>query len=183
MKYIKYQILIENDYGTPENPDIRQEIRKAKIPYSKANEEVARAEAYNGEYQIIDIPDTRPLHEIKSECIAQSKTDLQRYLETHPVLWTDGKYYSITSEKQQWLTSKLFSAMMAKQSGQPYTLTWNDTEEVCTEWDLDELWKLARVIEERVTKLVTYQQTKEVEIRKCETKEELELIEINYDNV
>lgn len=123
------------------------------------------------------------LHEIKSERIAQSKADLQSYLETHPVLWTDGKYYSITSEKQQWLTSKLFSATMAKQSGQEYSLTWNDTEEVCTAWDLDELWKLARYIEKRVTDLVTYQQTQEVSMRNADTQESLDAIVVDYDSV
>lgn len=125
----------------------------------------------------------KTLDEEKAERIAQSKTDLAAYLEAHPLQWTDGKYYSITSEKQQWLTSKLFSASSAERAGKPYDLTWNDTGDVCTEWELTDLWELAYAIDARVTALVTYQQTKEKAMRDAETKEALDAIEVNYDEV
>ena len=121
--------------------------------------------------------------EAKAERIAQSKTDLASYLESHPLQWTDGKYYSITSEKQQWLTSKLFSASAAKAAGEDYPLTWNDTEEVCTAWTYENLWALARAIDTRVTALVTYQQTQEVAMRNAATQEELDAIVVDYDTV
>lgn len=119
----------------------------------------------------------------KTRRIQQSKTDLAAYLESHPIQWEDGKFYSITAEKQQWLTSKLFSAAAAKAAGEEYPLTWNDTEEVCTAWTYENLWALARKIDARVTALVTYQQTKEVEIRNAQTQEELDAIEVDYDEV
>lgn len=119
----------------------------------------------------------------KNRRIQQSKTDLAAYLESHPIQWDDGKFYSITAEKQQWLTSKLFSASAAKAAGEEYPLTWNDTEEVCTAWTYENLWALARKIDARVTALVTYQQTKEVEIRNAQTQEELDAIVVDYDTV
>ena len=125
-------------------------------------------------------PDIEP---IKQQKIAQSKTDLAAYLESHPLQWTDGEYYSITAEKQAQLTSKVMAATMAQTISQPYTLTWNSTGEVCKEWELTELSALAFAIDARVTALVTYQQTQEVAMRNAQTLEELEAIVVDYDSV
>lgn len=183
MKIIKYRIMTEVNYGTQEQPDIRPIFTDASVPYSEANMEFARAEAYNGEVAVEDLMDNRPLEEVKAQRIAQSKADLAAYLAAHPIQWTDGKYYAITSEKQQWLTSKLFAATAAKTAGQPYNLTWNDTQEVCTPWELDALWQLAYAIDARVTALVTYQQTQEKALREAESLEALAAIEVDYDTV
>lgn len=126
-------------------------------------------------------PDT--LSENKSARIQQSKDNLDVYLETHPMLWTDGQYYSITQEKQNQLTSKIMAATMAQTLSQPYTLTWNSTGEVCKEWTLIDLSALAFAIDQRVTSLVTYQQTQEVAMRNAETQEELDAIVVDYDTV
>ena len=123
------------------------------------------------------------LEGIKASRIAKSKTDLQTYLANNPLQWTDGKYYTITAEKQQQLTSKLLSATFAKQTGTEYDLKWNDTEQVCVSWTLENLTALAFAIDARVTALVTYQQEKERQIRDAETLETLESIVVNYDEV
>ncbi len=119
----------------------------------------------------------------KSERIQQSKADLSGYLSSSPLLWTDGDYYAITAEKQAQLTSKLMAATMARQLGQPYTLTWNSSGEVCKAWTVEELSALAFAIDKRVTALVTYQQTQEVAMREAATKAELDAIVVNYDTV
>lgn len=123
------------------------------------------------------------LEQLKQKKIYQSKIELEKYLQNNPLKWIDGKFYSITSEKQQWLTSKLFAATVAKQNNQGYTLTWNDSGDICKEWELEDLWNLAFAIDERVTKLVTYQQQKEIEINNCQTQEELDSIIIDYDSI
>lgn len=123
------------------------------------------------------------LEPLKENRIVQSKTELQIYLAEHPLQWTDGKYYTITAEKQQQLTSKLLSATFAQQAQQPYNLTWNDTEQICEPWTLENLTALAFAIDARVTALVTYQQEKERLIRDAETLETLESIVVNYDEV
>ena len=131
-------------------------------------------------------PKERPtpnIEPIKQQKIAQSKIDLAAYLETHPLQWSDGEYYSITSEKQAQLTSKIMAATMAQTMSQPYTLTWNSTGEVCKEWTLQDLSALAFAIDARVTSLVTYQQTQEVAMRNVQTLEELEAIVVDYDSV
>ena len=129
----------------------------------------------------VEQPD--PLDAIKEQRITQSKTDLAAYLESHPLLWMDGQYYSITAEKQAQLTSKIMAATMAQTLSQPYTLTWNSTGEVCKEWTLVDLSALAFAIDSRVTALVSYQQTQEVAIRNATTQEELDGIVVDYDTV
>ena len=126
-------------------------------------------------------PDT--LSENKAARIQQSKTDLANYLAAHPLHWTDGQYYNITAEKQAQLTSKIMAATMAQTLSQPYTLTWNSTGEICTEWTLSDLSALAFAIDQRVTALVSYQQEREVAMRNAQTQEELDSIEVDYDSV
>lgn len=126
---------------------------------------------------------TPPLESQKTSRIAQSKADLATYLESHPLLWTDGEYYSITAEKQRQLTSKLMAATMAQTLSVPYDLTWNSTGEMCKAWTLQDLSALAFAIDSRVTALVTYQQTQEVAMRAAQTQEELDAVEVNYDSV
>lgn len=128
-------------------------------------------------------PGTDELEIAKTERIKQSKDDLASYLESHPLQWTDGEYYSITQEKQNQLTSKIMAATMAQTLSADYTLTWNSTGEVCKEWTLSDLSALAFAIDKRVTSLVTYQQTQEVAMRNAITQEELNAIVVNYDSV
>ena len=54
MKIIKYQLCTEINHGTEEQPDIRQVFSAVTLGWSEANEEIAKAEAYNGEYTIED---------------------------------------------------------------------------------------------------------------------------------
>lgn len=115
--------------------------------------------------------------------IQQSNDDLEDYLLAHPIQWTDGEYYAITQKKQNQLTSKISVAQAKAQLGVPYELKWNTTGEVCVEWELADLMALAFAIDERVTKLVEYQQKKEIEIKNAATIEELNAIEVDYDTV
>lgn len=55
MKIIKYQFLsCEVNHGTEENPDMEQIFLEKSMGYSEANEEIAKREAYNGEYTVED---------------------------------------------------------------------------------------------------------------------------------
>lgn len=128
-------------------------------------------------------PEPNYLQDNKNERIKQSKEDLSSYLENNPLQWTDGLYYNITFEKQQQLTSKIMAATLALQTQKEYDLTWNSTGDICKEWTLEELTNLAFAIDSRVTKLVSYQQEKEIEIQNCETQQQLDAIVIDYSEV
>ena len=139
-------------------------------------------EAYNAWKKSLP-PETDPLMLAKEERVAQSKSDLKTYLLENPLQWTDGQYYAITAEKQNQLTSKLMAATVAQQMSTEYHLTWNSTGDVCTEWNLSDLYALAFAIDKRVTGLVTYQQAKEIEINNANSIEELNTIIVDYSSV
>ena len=54
MKVLKYRLCTEVNHGTEEQPDIQQIFSEVTMGWSEANEEIAKREAYNGEYEIID---------------------------------------------------------------------------------------------------------------------------------
>ena len=64
MKIIKYQIVTEENRGTEEAPQIEKVVTEMMISWSISNEELAKREAYNGEYTIEDDgepePETKP---------------------------------------------------------------------------------------------------------------------------
>ena len=54
-KMIYYKFLsAEINHGTEEEPNIEQIILDKALPYSEANEAIAKREAHNGEYSIED---------------------------------------------------------------------------------------------------------------------------------
>lgn len=54
MKIIKYQLCTEVNHGTEDKPDIQQVFSSVALGWSEANETIAKAEAYNGEYTVED---------------------------------------------------------------------------------------------------------------------------------
>lgn len=60
MKIIKYQFCTEVNHGTEDKPDIQQVFSAVTLGWSEANEKIAKAEAYNGEYTIEDDGEPEP---------------------------------------------------------------------------------------------------------------------------
>lgn len=56
MKYIAYKIKGYTSVYDPETEEVKETLilSKVEMPWSEANEEIAKAEAYNGEYTIED---------------------------------------------------------------------------------------------------------------------------------
>jgi hypothetical protein len=64
MKRIKYKFLsAEINHGTEEKPEIKQIFIDKSMTWSEANEEIVKAEAYNGEYEIYDDGQPEPIAE------------------------------------------------------------------------------------------------------------------------
>lgn len=123
------------------------------------------------------------LETMKEKRIKLSKDNLAKYLEENPLLskvrHEEGRYYNVTMEKQSLLLSNISTYQMSSQLGIPCPLTWNDTGEECELWTIEQLIQLSMEIRNYVSPLVSLQQYMEVNIKKCETNEEL--ININVD--
>nr|DAH62334.1 MAG TPA: ChiA1-BD-binding domain protein [Caudoviricetes sp.] len=61
MKKLKYQLCTEINRGTEDDPQIEQMLSDVTLDWSAANEELAKLEAYNGEYEIIDDGEPEPV--------------------------------------------------------------------------------------------------------------------------
>ena len=124
-------------------------------------------------------PDT--LSPLKMAKIEESKTKLAEWLANNPLLYSDGKYYSVTEEKQSLLNSNIASYERAKALGIDYPLKWNSTGEECVEWSYTDLVALSLTIAAYVAPKVSKQQSIEISIKSCENTEDLDKIVISYD--
>lgn len=61
MKIIKYQLCTEVNHGTEDEPNIKQVLSAVTLGWSAANEAIAKAEAYNGEYTTEDDGEPEPV--------------------------------------------------------------------------------------------------------------------------
>lgn len=168
--------------------------------------EIVQLDDYEDTTRVVSIK--TPLDVLKVNQIKLSKKNLAKYLEEHPLLSTckykEGKYYNITEEKQNQLTSTLASYMsdilpqlvigmstaqvtitsmeqfLLTLDNLPQTITWNDTGGICETYSYKELYTLKCEIMETVKPLVSLQQTMEVTINKCVTQEEVLNVNVEY---
>ena len=117
----------------------------------------------------------------KTKRIQESKMLLAKWLNDNPILYTDGKYYSVTEEKQTLLNGNLASYERAKSVGVEYPLKWNSTGSSCLEWEYNDLLTLSLTIAAYVAPKVAMQQNIELDIKACETMDEIDAVVIDYD--
>ena len=120
----------------------------------------------------------------KTEKITLSKVLLTEFLENNPLFSTchnkDGEYYSVTSEKQNFMMNQYLTYQVEKAINPNAKITWNASGDSCEEWTEEEFLQLIVEIKNYVQPIVSYQQLLEERIRACTSIEELEVIEINY---
>lgn len=137
--------------------------------------------------KIIDVVATEPVVTVeeieshKTKRIQESKILLAKWLNDNPILYTDGKYYSVTEEKQALLNGNLASYERAKSVGIEYPLKWNSTGSSCVEWEYNDLLALSLTIAGYVAPKVAIQQNIELDIKACETMDEINAVVIDYD--
>ena len=121
MKIIKYQIVTEVNIGTEENPDIMQTFNDKKSMWSEENEEIAKAEAYNGEVTVEEVQDDSPLDEIRADKLAEISASCNAAITAGmDVETTQGtEHFSLQETDQINLTTAL-SAVQSGASGYPY---------------------------------------------------------------
>lgn len=115
MKIIKYQLCTEINHGTEDEPKIEQVFSAVTLGWSAANEAIAKAEAYNGEYTIEDVPDDRPLDEIRADKLAELSASCNAAITAGmDVETTQGTEHFALEETDQ---INLTTALSAVQSG------------------------------------------------------------------
>ena len=148
------------------------------------------------------------LDETKKTMIKQSKLNLANYLESNPLFsrckYKDGRYYTITKEKQDQLISTLTNYIsdilpqlvigmstarvnitspeefILTLDNLPQTITWNDCGGVCEIYSYKELYQLKCEIFATVKPLVSIQQIMEAQINNSESIEDILKINIDY---
>ena len=121
MKLIKYQLCTEINHGTEDEPQIEQSLAVVTLGWSEANEELAKKEAYNGEYTIEEEPDTRPFEIIQQEKITNlSNTCNQTIVAGMDVETTEGIEHFSLEETDQINLTTAFSAIEQGAKGYPY---------------------------------------------------------------
>ena len=121
MKVIKYQLCTKINHGTEDEPNIEQVFSAVTLGWSEANETIAKAEAYNGEYTVEEVPDNRPFDEIQTEKLSNlSETCNQTIVAGMDVETTEGtEHFSLEETDQINLTTAL-SAIEQGAKGYPY---------------------------------------------------------------
>lgn len=139
-----------------------------------------------GEFKEREVVPISPMPEdldgAKAYKVAESKEKLAEWLANNPMLYTDGKYYSVTAEKQSLLNSNLASYERAQAAGVDYPLRWNSTGDECVEWTYEGLVGLSLAIAAYVAPKVSAQQEIELAINACSTLDEINSVVIDYDN-
>ena len=121
MKVLKYRLMTEVNHGTEEQPDIQQIFSGVSLGWSETNEELAKREAYNGEYTIEDVPDDRTLDVIRADKLVELSAACNDAITAGmDVETTQGtEHFSLQETDQINLTTAL-SAVQSGAAGYPY---------------------------------------------------------------
>ena len=167
------------DYVVPDGSELADKIKRAYPNFDFV---------FDNDGNLIDVTEIEPIvteEEIeahKTKRIQESKILLAKWLNDNPILYTDGKYYSVTEEKQALLNGNLASYERAKSVGIEYPLKWNSTGSSCLEWEYNDLLALSLTIAAYVAPKVAIQQNIELIIKACETMEDIDAVVIDYDS-
>lgn len=127
--------------------------------------------------------------DIQREKQEENKKLLAQYLESHPLVWTDGKKYSVTLETQQemmlnYMQSSIIPVTLDENGDEKEEgITWHASKEASTTWTADDFIMLMSAIHMYIHPYLTYQESIKEKIYACKTKDEVRNIVIDYEGV
>lgn len=112
---------------------------------------------------------------------AENKALFAEYLESHPLVWVDGKEYGVTMEDQSEISLNLSQYEIAVAAGsRAASLEWHAKHEECVSWSRDNLVALSLDISDFVYPMYRQCQTYKIAIYGATSIEELNAIELKY---
>ena len=148
------------------------------------------------------------LEETKAAKQNENNNIFAKWLADHPMHWSvDGKTYGVTMADQQEISLNLVSYQLAvtaavetykaqhpeataeeiaqveAQAKATATLEWHAVHEACTPWTEAQLTALSLAIRQYIYPGYTLNQSYKVQIYACETRSEVEAIELDYSSL
>lgn len=162
------------DADTTSSPDAVRVLELEEIP-SDVRPGFAYLDTETGNL-VCDLDSAK---QIKQE---QNKIMFASYLASHPLTWVDGKTYGITEADQSEISLNINQYQISRQAGvESPILEWHAQKEECTSWTLENLVALSLAITETVYPIYHKMQQFKTAIFNCNSIEELEKIEISYE--
>lgn len=113
----------------------------------------------------------------------ENKAAFAAYLASHPLTWVNGKQYGVTEQDQSEIALNLNQYQIAVQAGiDTPTLEWHAQHEECQPWDVETLMALSLAISKAVYPIYHKMQQYKTAIFGCTTIEEVEAIELQYED-
>lgn len=122
------------------------------------------------------------LEEVQAMKQEDNKRAFADYLSSHPLTWVDGKQYGVTEQDQSEIALNINQYQIAVQAGiDTPTLEWHAQHEECSPWTLEMLSGLSLAISEAVYPIYHKMQQYKTAIYTAATEEEIEAIELQYE--
>ena len=162
-------------------------LQTESLAFTDSDRETQIAEALkhscNGEYEIVDVTDPRPLPELQSSRQEENKAALDAWLAAHPLTWTDGNVYGVTEEDQNEMSLNLQQYQVQVAAGRKVNLEWHTQKKQCHTFTKEQYTALLLAIIDYVYPYRRYQEKIKAAIYAAETAESVEAVVIDYSSV
>lgn len=173
MKIIRYQLCTEINHGTEDEPDIEQVFSSVGLGWSPENEELAKKEAYNGEYSIHELPDDRPVETIRAEKLDQINAACSAAIAAGVDVETSaGTEHFGLEETDQINLSTALDAVKGGGTGYPY----HADGKLCRMFTAAEITAIAQASVRHKLTQTTYCNHLRAWVKRCETADEITAI-------
>lgn len=113
----------------------------------------------------------------------ENKMRFAEYLVSHPLTWVDGKQYGVTQEDQSEISLNLNQYQLAVAANvETPTLEWHAQHEECAPWPVEQLVALSMAISQAVYPVYHKMQQYKTAIFNTTSIEELNTIELKYED-
>ena len=115
---------------------------------------------------------------------SKNTENLENYLATHPILYTDGLYYGVEEKDQNEMTREYASYKMEEGAGlNPVGIQWHSKKGECKYMSEEEFIALASTVKTYAMTYYHLMQSRKKQIYDCTEKIDVFSIPITYDNI